>query len=101
MNKEVLDVIMNVMNFLGNNWETITLIPLAIYYIKNKMWNELLMLAVKESMKFKNVDKKVLPNELKKENVVKGVQTNWLGKMFSTEKVEEAVEIGYKTQVKE
>jgi hypothetical protein len=96
-----VEIGLNVLNFVKDNWEYFTMIPLVIYYIKNKMWNELLLLAVKESMKFKNVDKKVIPNEVKKENVVKGVQTNWLGKLFSTDKVEEAVEIGYKTQVKE
>lgn len=99
--KEALDIGMLVLNFVMNNWEYVTMIPLVIYYIKNKMWNELLNLAVKESMKFKNVDKKLLSNEDKKANVVSGVKTKIISNLFSENKIDEAVEIAYKTQVKE
>jgi hypothetical protein len=71
---EVVRIAMLVLNFVVSNWETIALLPLVVYYIRNKMWDKLFALAVKEGMKFKDVDKTVR-NKLFLANFI--IKKNW------------------------
>jgi hypothetical protein len=96
----MLDVIMKAINFIVNNVETIALIPLVIYYIRNQMWLQLFQLAVKESAKFAQIDKKQLSNEEKKDNVVEAVNTSFFAKFFNDKLKDELVESAYKLNVK-
>jgi hypothetical protein len=97
----MLDVIMKAINFIVNNVETIALIPLVIYYVRNQMWLQLFQLAVKESAKFAQIDKKQLSNEEKKDNVVEAVNTSFFAKFFNDKLKDELVESAYKLNVKE
>jgi hypothetical protein len=98
---EVVRIAMLVLNFVVSNWETIALLPLVVYYIRNKMWDKLFALAVKEGMKFKDVDKTVIKGEEIKENVVAVMKQTVSGKFYNKEELEEISKIAYKLKVKE